>query len=84
MGIEAWFVDLAPVTDATMVAAALATTLELPASGTDLSRRIAARLGERTSLILLDNCEHVIDAAASLAEQVLHANARVMAARHQP
>jgi predicted ATPase/DNA-binding winged helix-turn-helix (wHTH) protein len=86
MGIEAWFVDLAPVTDATMVVATLATTLELPASGTDLPQRIAARLAERPSLILLDNCEHVIDAATSLAEAVLHGapQAMLLVTSHEP
>ena len=86
MGIEAWFVDLAPVTDAAMVAATLATTLELPASGTDLPQKIAARLGDRPALILLDNCEHVIDAAASLAEDVLHGapQAMLLVTSHEP
>jgi predicted ATPase len=47
---------------------------------------LSAFLGSRRLLLVLDNCEHVIDAAASLAETLLHANAlpQVIATSREP
>ena len=46
----------------------------LTAAGTvDESARLLAALGDRPALLVLDNCEHVIDAAADLAVRVLSA-----------
>ncbi|UYY59970.1 ATP-binding protein [Sphingomonas sp. S2-65] len=70
--LDAWFVDLAPVGDGTLVLATIATKLGIPASGADLADRIAARLAERPAVMLLDNCEHLVDAAAVVAEALLH------------
>ncbi len=41
------------------------------ASGFDPSRRLVSGLHERSGLIVLDNCEHLIDAVAGLADAVL-------------
>jgi predicted ATPase/DNA-binding winged helix-turn-helix (wHTH) protein len=71
LDLDAWFVDLAPVGDGESVAATLAATLDVPGSGSDLIHRVAARLSVAPALIVLDNCEHVIDAAAILAEKLL-------------
>src|SRR4030095_16442898 len=48
--------------------------------------RVAAALGDKRLLLVLDNCEHVIDAAARMAEAVLRAapNARVVATSREP
>ena len=43
----------------------------------DLLAALAAALGHRDLLIVLDNCEHVIDAAAELVEALLSAGDRV-------
>jgi predicted ATPase/DNA-binding SARP family transcriptional activator len=59
-------VELAPVGDPAGVTAAIATALDLP----DPSR-LADLIGDREMLVLLDNCEHVIAAAASVAEDLL-------------
>lgn len=59
-------VELAPVGDPAGVRAAIASALELP----DPSR-LAAMIGERELLIVLDNCEHVIATAAEVAEDLL-------------
>ncbi|MBB6252071.1 ATP-binding protein [Nitrospirillum iridis] len=72
------FVDFAPVSDAAWVEGTLATVLGLPASGADRFAAIAATLGATTSnttptLLLLDNCEHLVDAVADLAERLLSA-----------
>ncbi|MBF8184572.1 AAA family ATPase [Nonomuraea sp. K274] len=65
------FVDLVPVGEAYVaqaVAAALGVT-ERPDQ--HLQEAIAERLGDRRTLLILDNCEHVIDAVARFAEQTL-------------
>lgn len=71
--MDAWFVDLAPVTDGSTVAITVAAALGLPGSAADLTGRLAEKLADRQGLILLDNCEHVVDAAAALAEEMLQA-----------
>ena len=47
------------------------------AGGLDDSARLLDALGDRPALLVLDNCEHVIDAAAGLAAKVLAACPRV-------
>ncbi len=59
-------VELAPVGDPAGVAPAIATALDLPDPN-----RLAEVIGERDVLIVLDNCEHVITAAAEVAEDLL-------------
>lgn len=60
------FVDLAVVSDGARVPFAVATALGLhPGAGA-----LSAYLRERQVLLVLDNCEHVIDAVASFAHQV--------------
>lgn len=76
--MDAWFVDLAPVSEGATVPLTLATALGLPGAGSDLVGRVAARFCDRPGLILLDNCEHVVDAAAALAETLLHAAPSVL------
>jgi predicted ATPase/DNA-binding CsgD family transcriptional regulator len=65
------FVDLVPVRDSLVsqaVAAALGIT-ERPEQ--PLRDAVTARLGRGRSLLILDNCEHVLDAVAELADHVL-------------
>ena len=59
-------VELAPVGDPAGVAPAIAAALDLPDPN-----RLAEVIGERDVLIVLDNCEHVITAAAEVAEDLL-------------
>jgi predicted ATPase/class 3 adenylate cyclase len=68
----AWLVELAPVADPGQVTGAVARALnvELP-SGQDPVGALVERLRPRRCLIVLDNCEHVIDAVAGLAEALL-------------
>jgi predicted ATPase/DNA-binding CsgD family transcriptional regulator len=75
------FVDLVPVRDgyvAQAVAAALGVTQRPQQS---LADAVAERLRDGRSLLVLDNCEHVIDAAAAFAEHLLAAcpGARILA-----
>jgi predicted ATPase/DNA-binding SARP family transcriptional activator len=92
-----WLVEFAPVTDPAEVAPAVLTALGLheqallfPASGGSRGSNPAARLiGALTAkrvLLLLDNCEHLITAAATLADRVLAAcpGVRVLATSREP
>ncbi len=68
----AFLVELAPVTDTGLVPATVAAALGLllDQSGS-LPDQLCAYLERRTALIVLDNCEHVVDAAAALAGKLL-------------
>jgi predicted ATPase/DNA-binding XRE family transcriptional regulator len=69
---EVWFVDLAPITDGTFVAGAVASVLDVPlAQVSDPLPSLAAGLRTRRMLLILDNCEHVIAEAAALCAAIL-------------
>jgi predicted ATPase/DNA-binding SARP family transcriptional activator len=75
-------VELAPVADAALVVAEVAGALGVQQrSRRDPVELLAAWLGERRMLLVLDNCEHLIEACATLAERLLRAcpNLRVLA-----
>jgi predicted ATPase/DNA-binding winged helix-turn-helix (wHTH) protein len=65
------FVDLAPIEDAAQVWAALTTALGLNVRGHDLADEIANAIHTSRVLVVLDNCEHLIDASAALVENLL-------------
>ncbi len=66
------FVDLAPLGDPDLVVSIVAAALGLrEGSETSDLDALAARLGDRELLIVLDNCEHVRDACAELATALL-------------
>ncbi|MEU6069743.1 tetratricopeptide repeat protein [Streptomyces sp. NPDC047082] len=68
----AWFVDLAGLTETHLVPEAVAAALgiQLPPSGVGRDALIA-QLGGRAMLLVLDNCEHLIDACAALASEIM-------------
>ncbi len=65
-----FFFDLAALADAWLVPTTVARALGFMAQTQDPLRSLAAFIGDKKMLIVLDNCEHVIDAAAALAERV--------------
>jgi len=70
----AWHVDLAPLTDAAVVAVAVARALGLPdEAGRSSMTTVAGFLGARRGLVVLDNCEHLLEPCAVLAEDLLRA-----------
>jgi predicted ATPase/DNA-binding winged helix-turn-helix (wHTH) protein len=82
-----WVAELAPLTDSDLVPVTVAAALGLDlAAGTVSHERVANALGSRQLIILLDNCEHVVDAAAQMAEALLRANpgTRVIATSREP
>lgn len=69
-----FFVDLAPLTAADEVLPALMRTLGLAQTAAATpSERLATYLGDRRVLLVLDNCEHVLDSAPELAALLAHA-----------
>ncbi|HEY4037876.1 MAG TPA: tetratricopeptide repeat protein [Burkholderiaceae bacterium] len=67
-----WFVDLGPLQEAERVAGTVAAALGLPDGMAPLEDLID-HLGMRRTLLVLDNCEHVIDAAVESIERLLGA-----------
>ncbi|WP_433345049.1 ATP-binding protein [Microtetraspora malaysiensis] len=67
-----WFVDLVPVTDPGMIATAVAGALGLGEQpGRDMTESVVAALADRHALLVLDNCEHVVDGVALFLERLL-------------
>ena len=68
------WVDLAPVSDPMLVPVTVARALNIAiAPGVSVSTELARHLRPRQTLLLLDNCEHVLAAAADLVALVLAA-----------
>jgi predicted ATPase/class 3 adenylate cyclase/DNA-binding CsgD family transcriptional regulator len=69
-----WYVDLAPITEPEVVAVAATRALGLPdQAGRSTMETLTRVVAGRHTLIVLDNCEHLIDACASLAIELLAA-----------
>ena len=67
-----WLVDLAPLTDPGVVSSAAATALGVALRGAEAPvETIATALAKQRRLLVFDNCEHLIDAAAGLIETLL-------------
>ncbi|MFE0154738.1 BTAD domain-containing putative transcriptional regulator [Nonomuraea sp. NPDC059007] len=84
----AWLVELASVTDPAALPQTIVTTLGLTGPGRpgDQMGRLADALPASPTLIVLDNCEHLIDAAARLVEDLLGRcpQLRVLATSREP
>jgi predicted ATPase/DNA-binding CsgD family transcriptional regulator len=68
-----WLVELAPLTDPELVADRVVAALRVPEGRVEPLAAMLAYLREKRLLLLLDNCEHVIDACAALVTQILAA-----------
>jgi predicted ATPase len=73
-----WFFELAAVADPAAVPDAVAAVLGITQQpGKTVSESVATALEGRTRLLVIDNCEHVHDAAADLVETILTQSATV-------
>ena len=91
---EVWFVELALLVDPAAVAEAVASAVgaqdHSPARAAGTLRppelRAIERLGDRAVIIVLDNCEHVLDAAAEVAARLLAGcpELRIVATSREP
>jgi len=83
----AWFADLAEVTVADGVPGAIAAALGVQlAPGEPVGRQVLGRLAGMQAMLVVDNCEHLVDAAAETIELILENSpgVRVVATSRQP
>jgi predicted ATPase/DNA-binding winged helix-turn-helix (wHTH) protein len=66
-----WLVDLALVKEASLAPNAIATAIGLTAHSASMLAPLCDFLRERDMLLVIDNCEHVIDAAASCVDRIM-------------
>jgi predicted ATPase/class 3 adenylate cyclase len=77
-----WWVPLAPLRDPSLVVSALASVLEVEEEpGRSLTDSVTGAFAGKRALVLLDNCEHLVDAVAEVASAVVAAcpHVRVLA-----
>ena len=73
-----WYVDLVPVTDALMIAPAIADALGLgERQGSSAAEDVLSWLADRETLLVLDNCEHLLDGVVVLLERLLAGSPRL-------
>jgi predicted ATPase len=70
-----WFVELAPLTDPALVVQTLLTVFKLREDDTHRTSLeiLQDYLRSKTALLILDNCEHLIEACAQVSESLLRA-----------
>jgi predicted ATPase/DNA-binding CsgD family transcriptional regulator len=69
-----WYADLVPVADPALLASAVLAGAGLGESSARSAEDVlAAAVGERRALLVLDNCEHLVNAVAMLTERLLSA-----------
>ena len=67
-----WYVNLVPVTDPLMIAPAIADVLGLgERQGSSAADNVLSWLADRQTLLVLDNCEHLLDGVVVLLERLL-------------
>ena len=82
-----WMVELGSITDPLLVPTSVAQVLGVQEkTGTPLAQTLCGHLKSRQSLLILDNCEHLLDACARLAEAILRAaaEATIIATSREP
>ncbi|MEV4681608.1 LuxR C-terminal-related transcriptional regulator [Streptomyces kurssanovii] len=82
-----WLVELSALNDPELIPAMLAAVLELPEqSGMESLAAVVAHLQGRRLLLVLDTCEHLVDACAMLSDTLLReaADVSVLATSRQP
>jgi predicted ATPase/class 3 adenylate cyclase/tetratricopeptide (TPR) repeat protein len=81
-----WFVELAALRDPDLVPRTAITALGLQESTTQsLKQQLKNYLKEKSLLLMLDNCEHVIEDCANLADELIHAcpNLKILASSRE-
>jgi len=83
----AWWVELAELREPTLVANAVLAALDLrDQAGTEPLMLLLSHLRDRQLLLVLDNCEHLLDAAAGVATEIVRTapGVRVIATSREP
>jgi predicted ATPase/DNA-binding winged helix-turn-helix (wHTH) protein len=83
---RASFVDLSPLADPRLLPSALASVLGIPSRAENPLLGLLAFLRDRRMLIVLDSCEHLVEAAATMVESLLKGapGVRVLATSREP
>lgn len=81
-----WFVDLTAVSDPRLVPRAVASTVGFDVADDQVNSSLLSLLGGKKLLLVLDNCEHVIDGVAALAFRLLRAapGIQILATSREP
>lgn len=82
-----WRVELSPLADAALVPQSLAAVLDLSEqAATPLIATVIKHLRKRQALVILDNCEHLLEACAALTERLLEScpHLRILATSREP
>jgi predicted ATPase/class 3 adenylate cyclase len=74
----AWLVELAPITDPSLVMTAIGDVWGLrPGEGASIEEVVSRFLWSKELLLVVDNCEHLLDAAADAVRRILNAAPKV-------
>lgn len=81
-----WFVDLVPVTEPRRLPGVIAKAIGLKVEGDAPVESLLELLGTRRLLLLMDNCEQVVDATAEIVDMLLErtSDVRVLATSREP
>ena len=81
-----WLVDLSTLTDPGLVANAIAVVIGLTAHSANMLEALTQYVRDKDMLLVLDSCEHVIDAAAACVERIIGSsgNVRVLTTSREP
>ena len=81
-----WLIDLAPIADPRLVSTTLASVLGAELRSDDPLPGLIAAVRDKQMLLMLDNCEHVIDATARLAAGILRGSrgVQIVATSREP
>jgi predicted ATPase/DNA-binding winged helix-turn-helix (wHTH) protein len=81
-----WFIDLSPLDDPLLVSSTLACALGLDIGSQNPLSDLIAVLQDKQMLLVLDNCEHVIEAAAAFVAEILRSapGVRILATGREP
>jgi predicted ATPase/DNA-binding winged helix-turn-helix (wHTH) protein len=81
-----YFVDLSSIGDAALISDPFAAALQLAVSRQNPREDLIAYLKEKEMLLVIDNCEHLMEAAAEMVERILHGATRthVLATSREP
>jgi predicted ATPase/DNA-binding winged helix-turn-helix (wHTH) protein len=84
--IDVWMVDFSSLRDPALVSAAISEAIGLRASGAYVLDTLCEKLRSRTILLLLDNCEHLLDAVVSCADRLMTSakGAKILATSREP
>ncbi|MFN2625565.1 MAG: NB-ARC domain-containing protein, partial [Mycobacteriales bacterium] len=84
-GDGVWFIDLMNISTADLVPSEIATVLGIRESGTGPEAAVLDFLADKRLLLILDNVEHVIDAADFIAQLLRHCpQVRIVATSREP